>query len=440
MSVKQSGPKHATKARWVGLFLIFCLTFIGNLDRSNLGVSTSTMLKEINMTPVEMGIITSVFSLAYAAMQIPGSLFVRRVGTRVALTVAVVLWSVFTLLTGFANGFISLLIVRMIFGFAEAPLYPGANEFNYHWFPRSERAFANSFPNAGSFLALIITPPLAVWVLETLGLRWVFGLSSLVGLVGALLWYVYTRNTPAEHPSINQAELQYIISGKEMKPQEKQKVPWGQMFSSRSFWALCITYFASVYQLQFFVYWLPFYLQNQLHMSLKSMGFAASLPWVFIFIATLFVGRISDFLFKKRGSLFIARNMLILIGFLFSGIAVFLSTITQNPWGVVLLLSIALGFIGFNMTIPWSIATDIGAEYTGVISSAMNTCGQIGAAIMATVTALVGTYFGWNSSLITLVIVALIGIFACLMIRPDQKIYITNKNKFSERVSQSRTV
>ena len=93
-----------------------------------------------------------------------------------------------------------------------------------------------------------------------------------------------------------------------------------------------------------------------------------------------------------------------------------------DAWSVVICLSIALGFVGFSQTIPWAIASDIGGEYTGVVSSWMNTWGQVGAAVMATGTAWIGSTYGWNYTLFALIAVACIGIVSCLLINPKQKL------------------
>lgn len=418
--INNAKPTHKRK---VGLALMFLMTFICLLDRSNYGVSTSSIMKDLNLTIVEMGMITTAFSLAYGVMQIPGSLLVRRFGTRAVIAGSVALWSVFTLVTGLATGFLSLMVARIFFGFAEAPVFPATNKYNLHWFPLKERAFANSIPNAGSWLALIAAPPLMVWLLELFGWRWVFYVCAIAGLIGAGLWYWFTRDIPEEHPGINQAELNYIQGDQEVViPKNSGKIPWSIFFKSRSFWCIGMTYFCSVYMFQYFVYWLPFYLEKQLHMSIKTMGYAASVPWIFIFIAGLSVGRTSDWLVRKNYSLFVARNGLILMGFTASAIFMYISTFVTDPWTVVLLLSVALGFVGFNMTIPWAISSDIGGEFTGVISSWMNNWGQIGAAIMATLSAYIGSTYGWNSTIITLVIVACIGIVATLGIHPEKRL------------------
>ena len=152
------------------------------------------------------------------------------------------------------------------------------------------------------------------------------------------------------------------------------------------------------------------------------MGNAAVLPWTFIFIATMLVGKISDTLMKHGCSLFVSRNALILIAFTCSAISMYVGTTMTDAWSVVICLSIALGFVGFSQTIPWAIASDIGGEYTGVVSSWMNTWGQVGAAVMATGTAWIGSTYGWNYTLFALIAVACIGIVSCLLINPKQKL------------------
>lgn len=151
--------------RWIGLCLVFFMTFISNIDRANFGVCTSVIMQELSLTPIQMGFITSGFSLAYAAFQIPGSLWVQKYGTRNVVAIAITFWSLFTLTTGLAAGFMTLLLSRIFFGFGEAPLYPGMNKYIFHWFPVQERGFANAMPNAGSFLSLIIAPPAIVFLL-----------------------------------------------------------------------------------------------------------------------------------------------------------------------------------------------------------------------------------------------------------------------------------
>ena len=85
-------------------------------------------------------------------------------------------------------------------------------------------------------------------------------------------------------------------------------------------------------------------------------------------------------------------------------------------------MSLGLGFAGFGGVIPWALSTDIGGEHTGMVAAWMNMWGFAAATIMPTVSALVGTYFGWNYSVLTLVAAACLGVLVTAMINPDEKI------------------
>jgi ACS family glucarate transporter-like MFS transporter len=425
-SVQEAAVPHAatdiaTGRRWQGLALVFTLSLVAYIDRSNIAVSTSTILRVLHLSPVQMGLISSAFSAAYAILQIPGALFVRRVGTRSGVALIVLAWSVFTVLTGFAGGFLSLLVIRIGFGVAEAPLFPALNQYNLHWFPVGERGIANGVKTAGTYAASIVTPPLAVWLLQSFGLEWVFFVSGVLGIIAALLWFTLTRNHPFEHSGVNSAELAYIQAGVDGRV-KRGAVPWRALFRSRSFWGIGLTFFFALYVLQFFLYWMPFFLEKHLHMSLKSMGYAASIPWIFAFVAALSVGRLSDALFRSGRSLFLARNVLLMIGFLLAALFMYISTLLNNPWAVVGMMSVGLGFASFAGVLPWALSTDIGGEYTGVVAAWMNMWGFAAATIMPTASALIGTHIGWGYTVYTLIGAALLGVLATLLVEPSKKI------------------
>ena len=73
-----------------------------------------------------MGYVFGIFAVGYALFQIPAGWFSDRAGPRRALTIVVIIWSIFTALTGAVFTAISLLVVRFLFGVGEAGAYPGA--------------------------------------------------------------------------------------------------------------------------------------------------------------------------------------------------------------------------------------------------------------------------------------------------------------------------
>jgi ACS family glucarate transporter-like MFS transporter len=175
-----------------------------------------------------------------------------------------------------------------------------------------------------------------------------------------------------------------------------------------------------MWTVQFFMYWLPYYLQVAKHLSFKSMGFYTSVPWIFIVVGVLTAGTLSDFLLKNGFSRFMARNMVCVIGLAIAAAALVLSTSAHSVVGNVLWLSLALGMTGFAQTLSWSLATDIGQKFTSTVSSWMNTWGFIAASIVPTMAALIAEKYGWNQVLIFNAFVMLIGVTGFLLIKSDE--------------------
>ena len=91
-----SPPTHV---RWFPILTMVAVgTMINYLDRTVLGIAAPFMSKDLGLTAAQLGLVFSAFSWSYAALQIPGGIFLDRFGTRVTYFIAVVMWSLFTAL------------------------------------------------------------------------------------------------------------------------------------------------------------------------------------------------------------------------------------------------------------------------------------------------------------------------------------------------------
>src|SRR6516165_2713453 len=109
-------------ARWTMIILCCLANTINYIDRANLAVAAPIMQREFGFDSATIGVILSGFFWTYAVMQLPFGWFADRVGARIALAVAVVWWSIFTILTAVARGFASLLGCRLLLGERPAPI------------------------------------------------------------------------------------------------------------------------------------------------------------------------------------------------------------------------------------------------------------------------------------------------------------------------------
>ena len=73
-----------TKKRWFMLFLLFILTAINYLDRTNMAVAAPSMSSDLGFDAATMGLLFSAFAWSYGLMQIPGGWLLERFGSRVS--------------------------------------------------------------------------------------------------------------------------------------------------------------------------------------------------------------------------------------------------------------------------------------------------------------------------------------------------------------------
>jgi len=116
----QAARPRNTHVRHKVLAMTMALGAITYLDRVSIAVSRPYIARDLDLSPTQMGYVFSAFYVAYALFEIPTGWWGDRVGTRRVLTRIVCWWSAFTVLTGFAFSYSSLLVIRFLFGSGEA--------------------------------------------------------------------------------------------------------------------------------------------------------------------------------------------------------------------------------------------------------------------------------------------------------------------------------
>ena len=156
------------------LALLTVGTMINYLDRTVISVAAPSMSAELGLNAAVMGLVFSAFSWTYAAAQIPGGIFLDRVGVRLTYFLSVTVWSAFTVLQGFATGLVSLVIYRLGLGVAEAPCFPANSRILSIWFPQQERARATSVYSVGQYFGLAFLSPVLFAITGAFGWRALF--------------------------------------------------------------------------------------------------------------------------------------------------------------------------------------------------------------------------------------------------------------------------
>ncbi len=102
MSVSAVAPPamRASKVRWTILALLFAASFVAYVLRTNMSVAGDALMRDLAISPMQLGMMLAAFAWGYALFQLPGGAWSDRVGPRRALTVICVGWGVCTLLVG----------------------------------------------------------------------------------------------------------------------------------------------------------------------------------------------------------------------------------------------------------------------------------------------------------------------------------------------------
>ncbi len=389
--MKNSTPKPTTK-RYNILFLIFVTVVINYMDRSNISIAASLLSKDLELSTAQMGLIFAAFSWTYSALQVPGGIMADLFRSRILYTIILVLWSLVTLLQGFANSLLAMIGFRAAIGVFEAPSYPTNNKIVTTWFPEKERASAIAVYTSGQFIGLAFLTPVLFWIQNAVGWRGLFIVSGTIGILWAAIWYLFYRD-PDKHGSANRAELDYIKAGggffKDKAKKEKQednptKFQWGDLLEvlrHKKLWGIYIGQFCIGATFWFFLTWFPKYLQDYKGMDFLSAktGLLASVPFLGAFLGVLLSGFSSDYMIKKGMSNELARKLPILLGTLIS-VSIIGANYTDDPFLVVTFLTLA--FFGNGLaSITWIFVSLLAPKkMVGLVGGVFNAVGGLAGA------------------------------------------------------------
>ena len=230
-----------SRARYTVTVFALALAVITYVDRVAISVSVPYIREDLGLSPAQIGWALAAFGWAYALFEIPGGWLGDRIGPRRVLMRIVIWWSFFTAATGWAWSGFSLVTIRALFGAGEAGAFPNLTRVFTTWLPVRERERAQAMLWMATRVSGAFTPLLVASLISVVGWRRTFEIFGLLGVVWAILFYRWYRDAPAEHPSVNAAELALLPPPSETAIAESG-VPWRVIFSTPSVWLLSLQY------------------------------------------------------------------------------------------------------------------------------------------------------------------------------------------------------
>jgi sugar phosphate permease len=367
------------------------------LCRNSIAVAEKTVREDLGLSEVQMGIILGpAFFWPYALAQIPTGWLGQQFGSRRMIPLFSLIWSVASACFGAGNSALALIWSRFGMGLAQAGLFPCSTQSISNWNPQTERALANgalaAFMSVGGAIGAALTGALLAYI----DWRMIFILFAAPGIIWAVGFYVWFRDLPGQHPDVNQAELE-IIRGTSSSlagtgqatngPRDSDcgrmsGVAWWSLVVSPAMWMIAGQQFFRSAGYIFFASWFATFLQETRGVSTSESGFLTVGPLVATVCASLLGGGISDWLFRRTGSLNLARKGLAVVSLLTCAGLVCAAYFIENARLAVAVISAGAFFAGFAGPCAYTVTMDLGGRHVASVFATMNMVGNIGAALL----------------------------------------------------------
>ncbi len=353
------------------LAMLVILGMVTFLDRINISVAGSSIMHDLNLSPAEWGWVQSAFILSYGLLQIPMGALGDRFGHRNILALIVLWWSLFTAFTGMAGGLMSLLVIRFMFGIGEAGSSPCSTGVISRWFEKHEVGKAQGYVWAASRMGGALTPFVVIPVMMTVGWRAAFYLLGALGIVWAIVWWLFYRDHKERRCSCScsQPEEEAVTAAPPIR--------WGELLANRQFWLICGMYFFYAFGSWFFFSWFPTFMELGRGFDKSELTYAVAVPFIMSMIGNIAGGHLTDRLTHRYG-IKVGRKALGSTSLAVSAICMFLAAFIPGKMAVFVFLSLCFGIFDLMLPSAWALCIDLGKRNAGTISGAMNTAGNIG--------------------------------------------------------------
>ncbi|CCG86082.1 MFS transporter [Erwinia piriflorinigrans] len=399
---------------------LFCaLSFLMYVDRVNLSASAALIKEEIGLDNTELGIVFSAFAYTYLVFQIIGGWFCDRFGARNTIIICGSIWIIATICTGFAGGFISLFLSRLLLGIGEGAALPSQARAITFWFKKEKRGFVQGITHAFSRFGNAVTPSIVALLVLAHSWRFSFIAMGLITAVWLALWILWFRDTPHQYNDLSKDELEQIPpADSQVIEKTTEPTPWGALLKRMG--PTMGVYFCYGWTGWLFFTWLPMFFMNGRGMDIKSSALFTSGVFLFGVLGNMVGGVVSDYIYKRTRNVVAARRNVIIFSFL-SALLLLIPVINSSSLTVIS-LCLGVAFFCLELTIGpvWAIPMDITPKHVGIASGLMNAGSAVAGIISPILFGIIIDKTGdWSLPFYGSIVLLLFGIVLTFFMRPD---------------------
>ena len=376
---QQSAP--ADPYRWTIGLLLGLGVLVNYFDRVNLSVSHDALVGSFGITPQVFGQLSAAYSWTYAACQLPTGVILDAFGVRKVTITSVFIWGVASVAAALAPGVVLFFLARLLLGIGEAPTFPANAKAVGAWFPSHERSLATAIFDGSAKLANAIGVPLLGLLLLRVGWRWSFGFT-------AVLSFAYMGLFALLYPEPGRFSMRNVIrtTGHGTESDAAQiiapPIPLGKLLRQKKIIGLAIGSGAYNYVFYLLLTWLPTYLSQTLHITLRQSFLYTGAPWLVAALCGLLIGGVLVDSLIKRG--FDASNVrrTVLICGTVCGLGIVGAAFAHSVASALIPITIAIGGLSAASPVIWSLPSLLVPNTsTGKVGGIINFSNQISAIV-----------------------------------------------------------
>ena len=342
---------------WIVIFMGLLTTIAAHgFGRMSYTIILPAMKDGLQFNYTQLGLLGTGNFIGYLTMAIIGGFLAARFGTRIVITLALVLMGVTMILTGLAQSFGFAFAMRLLTGLGNGAAFVPAMALGSAWFAAKKRGFATGIVSAGIgagtlISGLVVPPILASFGQDGWRFSWYVLGGAVLVISGIVYGFVRSRPDQMGLQQVGAAETPDVVAAAS-QTEKVSALQWTGIIKMGSIWYLGAVYF--FYGLSYIIYMVFFaaYL-------IKEMGFtpeAAGGLWALVGGLSIFCGviwgGISDRLGRSKGAA---------LAYLVLGLSYIIYALVKVKFGIY------LSAVMFGLT-AWSIPTIMAAtagDYVG---------------------------------------------------------------------------
>jgi sugar phosphate permease len=311
---------------------------------------------------------------------------IDRYGPRKLLGLGLFGWSLAQAAGGFVNGFGAFVGARVALGIGEAPLFPGGARVVRDWFGVRERGFATGLCQSAGTFGNAIAVPLLTFLMLWLSWRWMFVIVGVAGIGLAILWWAVHRD-PSE-VTLTPEELRYLTEGDENAAVKRPTFgDWAALFAHRTTWGMIAGFFGTVYTLWLLTGWLPYYLEQERHMTVAQVGAVAWVPFLCGALGAIIGGWLCDLLTRHGWTPMGGRKLLISSALCGISVCTMGTVDAQSNTMALVFISLSVFLVYIASSASWAtVPIAAPGHFTASLGSIQNFGGYLGGALAPAVT------------------------------------------------------